>query len=82
MNIIISIICFILIIIFVFLLLRSLFLIGKINLNNIKYKDNPKCPRCKNKLQLVKIRVFGGNKYICNVCGFNDFWWKIIRGKK
>ena len=49
----------------------------KIDFNNYKYRNGLDCPKCGNKMQLVRMSIFDKSRDICNICGFEKYSYKL-----
>jgi predicted nucleic acid-binding Zn ribbon protein len=52
---------------------------ARIDYNNYKHRNSITCPKCGNKTQFVKMGTFDKSKYICNICGWSEYWFKVLR---
>lgn len=49
----------------------------RIDINNYKYRHGISCPRCGSKMQLIEMHIFNKSKDMCNICGFEDYSYKL-----
>jgi len=67
---------FIIMPIFLFILYKIIQYKVKVDINNYELKDNMNCPKCGNKVNLIRMEIFDKSQYECEICGWNKYWWE------